>query len=98
LIIFCFSPHISQVEQHISEHVQRFSQMHRVYQGGTGLVFSFKAVKIVTADLEGRDPPGCVLDPDAAQGSAFAQEKGSDIDIRGLVCGDRSSPPWCRQD
>jgi hypothetical protein len=93
LIIVFFSPHISQVEQHISEHVQRFSQMHGVYQGRTGLVFLFKAVKIIAADLEGRDPPGCILDPDAAQRSALTQEKGSDIDIRGLVCGDRSSPP-----
>ena len=49
------------------------------------MVFPLQAVKVVAADLKGGDPPGCVLDPDSVQRSAFAQEKGSDIDIRGLV-------------
>ncbi len=78
--------------------------MNGVHQGRTGLVFPLQPVKFVAADLKGGDPPGCILDPDAAQCSALAQEKGSDIDIRGLVCGDRSSPPlrrrygFCRRD
>lgn len=49
------------------------------------MVFPLKAIKICTADLKSGYAPGCILDPDAAQGSAIAQEKGSDIDIRGLV-------------
>jgi hypothetical protein len=72
LIIFRFSPHISQVEQHISEHVQRFSQMDGVHQGCTGSVFLLQPVKVVAADFKGRDPPGCILDPDAALCSALA--------------------------
>jgi hypothetical protein len=68
--------------------------MDGIYQGCTGSVFLLQPVKVGAADLKGGDPPGCILDPDAAQCSALAQEKGSDIDIRGLVCGDRSSPPW----
>jgi hypothetical protein len=71
--------------------------MNGVHQGLAGLVFLLQAVKIVAADLKGSNAPGCVFDPDAAQRSAFAQEKGSDIDIRGLVCGDRSSPPLRRR-
>jgi hypothetical protein len=56
-------------------------------------------VKIVAADLEGRYPSGRVLDPDAAQVTAFAQEECPDEDVRGLVIpGDRSSPPLPRQD
>ena len=55
-------------------------------------------VKIVAADLEGRDPSGRVLDPDPAQVAAFAQEERPDEDVRGLVMlGDRSSPPFVRQ-
>jgi len=77
--------------------------MDRVYQGRTGSIFLLQPVKISAADLKGRNTPGCILDPDAAQRSALAQEKGPDIDIRGLVCGDRSSPPlrqcgFCRGD
>ena len=72
--------------------------MNGVHQGLAGLVFLLQAVKVIAADLKGGYAPGCVLDPDAVQGSALAQEKGSDIDIRGLVCGDRSSPPLCRRD
>ena len=95
--IFCFPPHVSQVEQHISEHVQRFSQVNRVHQGRTGLVFPLQAVKVVAADFKGGYAPCCILDPDAAQGSTLTQEKGSGIDIRGLVCGDRSPPLLCRR-
>jgi len=71
--------------------------MDGVYQGRTGSVFLLQPVKVVAADFKGRYAPGCVFNPDAAQCSALAQEKGSDIDIRGLVCGDRSSPPLGRQ-
>jgi hypothetical protein len=73
-------PHISQVEQHVSEHVQRFSQVHRVHQCGSGSVFLLQTGKVVAADLKSGYAPGCVLDPDASQCSALAQEKGSDID------------------
>jgi len=77
--------------------------MHRVHQGRAGPVFTLQPVKIGAADLKGRNTPGRVLDPDAAQRPSLAQEKGPDIDIRGLVCGDRSSPPlrqcgFCRGD
>jgi hypothetical protein len=64
-----------------------------VYQGRTGLVFLLKAGKVITADLKRRNPPGSVLQPDASQGSTLTQEKSPNINIRGLVCGDRSSPP-----
>jgi hypothetical protein len=54
-------------------------------------------VKVVAADLKGGNPASRVLDPDSAQVAAFAQEKRSDEDVCGLVCGDSSSPPLCRQ-
>ncbi len=50
-------------------------------------------VKVVAADLKGGYASGCVLDPNAAQITAFAQDKRADEDVRGLVVGDRSSPP-----
>jgi len=60
------SPHISQVEQHVSQHVQRFSQVNGVYQGIAGSVFLFKAIKVVTADFKGSYAPGRILNPDSA--------------------------------
>ena len=59
--------------------------MDRVHQGLAFSVFPVEPVKIIAADLKGRDPSGCVLDPDAAQVTAFAEEKGTDEDVRGLV-------------
>ncbi|MBL0379363.1 MAG: hypothetical protein JKP90_06765 [Desulfofustis sp. PB-SRB1] len=55
-------------------------------------------LQVGAADLKGGDPSGRVLDPDAAQCGALAQEKGADIDVRGLVGGDGSSPPLGRHD
>lgn len=72
--------------------------MDRVHQGAAGPVFMIKPVKIVAADLKGRDPAGRVLDPDSAQITTLAQEKRPDEDVRGLVMlGDRSSPPFARR-
>jgi hypothetical protein len=68
--------------------------VHGVYQGRTGSVFLLQAGKVVAADFKGGYAPDCILDPDSAQCSALTQEEGSDIDIRSLVCGDRSSPPF----
>jgi len=67
--------------------------VYRVHQSRTGPVFLLKTGKVVAADLKGLNPPGSVLQPDASQGAALTQEKSPNINIRGLVCGDRSSPP-----
>jgi len=68
--------------------------MDRVHQGLAGSIFMIEPVKIGAADLEGRNPSGRVLDPDAAQIAAFTEEESTDEDVRGLVIlGDRSSPP-----
>jgi len=73
--------------------------LHRVHQGLAGSVFLVEPVKISTADLKGRNPSGSVLDPDPAKVTPHAQEKGTYEDVRGLVrSGDRSSPPFGRQD
>jgi len=79
------SPLGSQVEQHISQQIQRVSQLHWVHQGLTAPVLMVKPVKVIPADLKGGYPPRRVLDPDAVQASAFAQEKRADKDVRGLV-------------
>jgi len=51
-------------------------------------------VQILAADLKGRDSSGRVLDPDAPEVAAHAQEECPDEDVRGFVMsGDRSSPP-----
>lgn len=44
-----------------------------------------KPVEVVATDLKGGNTAGRVLDPDSAQVAAFAQDKGPDEDIRGLV-------------
>lgn len=44
-----------------------------------------KPVKVIAHDLKGGDAAGRVLDPDSAQVTAFAQEKGTDEDVCGLV-------------
>jgi hypothetical protein len=72
--------------------------MNGVYQGGAASVLPLQLLQVGAADLKGGDPSGRVLDPDAAQCGALAQEKGADIDVRGLVGGDGSSPPLGRQD
>jgi len=72
--------------------------MDGVYQGAACPVFLIEPVKIIAADLKGGDPPGRVLDPDPAQITALAQEKGPDEDVRGLIMlGDKSSPPCVRR-
>jgi hypothetical protein len=72
--------------------------MNGVYQGGAASVLPLQLLQVGAADLKGGDPSGRVLDPDAAQCGALAQEKGADIDVRGLVRGDGSSPPLGRHD
>jgi hypothetical protein len=73
--------------------------MNRVHQGLAGSVFQIEPIKIVTADLKGRDPAGRVLDPDAPEIAAHAEEECPDEDVRGLVIpGDDSSPPFMRHD
>jgi hypothetical protein len=72
--------------------------MNGVYQGLTASVLPLQLLQVGAADLKGGDPSGRVLDPDAAQCGALAQEKGADIDVRGLVGGDGSSPPLGRHD
>jgi hypothetical protein len=73
--------------------------MDRIHQGLAGSVFMIEPVEIVAADLKGGNASGRVLDPDPAQITTLAQEKGPDEDVRGLVIpGDRSSPPFVRQD
>jgi hypothetical protein len=67
--------------------------VHRVYQGGAASVLPLQLLQVGAADLKGGNPSGRVLDPNAAQCGALAQEKGADIDVRGLVGGDSSSPP-----
>jgi hypothetical protein len=59
--------------------------MDRVYQGAARPLFMIKPVKIIAADLECCDSPGRVLDPNAAQVAALAQEKRPDEDVRSLV-------------
>jgi hypothetical protein len=72
--------------------------MNGVYQGGAASVLPLQLLQVGAADLKGGDPSGRVLDPDAAQCGALAQEKGADIDVRGLISGDSSSPPLGRHD
>jgi len=72
--------------------------MNGVYQGGAASVLPLQLLQVGAADLKGGNPSGRVLDPDAAQCGALAQEKGADIDVRGLVRGDGSSPPLGRHD
>jgi len=49
----------------------------------------------MAADLKGRDPSGCILDPNSAQITTHTQEECTDEDVRGLIrSGDRSSPPF----
>ncbi|MBL0379368.1 MAG: hypothetical protein JKP90_06790 [Desulfofustis sp. PB-SRB1] len=72
--------------------------MHRVHQGLTASVVPLQPLQVGAADLKSGDPSSRVLDPDAAQCGALAQEKGADIDVRGLVGGDGSSPPLGRHD
>ncbi|MBU4357628.1 MAG: hypothetical protein KJ822_20115 [Proteobacteria bacterium] len=73
--------------------------MDRVHQGLAGPVFPVEPVKIIAADLKGRNSSGRVLDPDPAQVAAHAEKESTDEDIRGLVIpGDGSSPPFVRHD
>ena len=72
--------------------------MNGVHQGLTASVLPLQLLQIGAADLKGGDASGRVLDPDAAQCRALAQEKGADIDVRGLISGDSSSPPLGRHD
>jgi hypothetical protein len=72
--------------------------MNGVYQGLTASVLPLQLLQVGAADLKSGDPSSRVLDPDAAQCGALAQEKGADIDVRGLVRGDGSSPPLGRHD
>jgi hypothetical protein len=68
--------------------------MDRVHQGLAFSVFPVEPVKIIAADLKGRDPSGSILDPDPAQITAHTQEECPDENIRGFIFpGDRSSPP-----
>ena len=56
-------------------------------------------VKVVAADLKGRYASVSVFNPDPGQITAFAQDERAYEDVRGLVVlGDRSSPPFARQD
>lgn len=69
--------------------------MDRVHQGPAGTVFMIKQVQIVAADFKGGYALGRVFDPDSAQVATLAQKKRAYEDVRGLVMGDRSSPPFC---
>jgi hypothetical protein len=87
------SPLGSQVEQHISQQIQRVSQLHRVHQGLAAPVLMVKPVKVIPADLKGRDTPRRVLDPDPVQAAALAQEKRADKNVRRLVVLDTNHLP-----
>ena len=53
-----------------------------------------ESVEVVAADLKGGNTAGCVLDPDSAQVTAFAQEKRPDEDVCGLVVLDGDHLLW----
>jgi hypothetical protein len=63
--------------------VQRLPQMHRVYQGGAGLVFPVELMDANAGDHEGGYH--ALIEGDAGQVTAVAEQEGPQEDIRGLV-------------